>query len=72
MPEEDEELPRLSELQVDAKPRPIDQDARDEALRAELAGVHQINTVIEGVVASLEKAKENMEVVPTPVTFSPN
>lgn len=41
---------------------PIDQDARDAALRAELAGVQQINKVIEGVIGSLEKAKVNMEV----------
>lgn len=73
---DEEDILRLSELQVsshDSK-APEDrersrlvgsiagQDAREEALRAELTGVHQINTVIEGVVASLEKAKDNMEV----------
>jgi hypothetical protein len=41
---------------------PVHQDARDAALRAELAGVQQINTVIERVIGSLEKAKANMEV----------
>lgn len=41
---------------------PVDQDARDAALRAELAGVQHINKVIEGVVESLEKARANMEV----------
>ena len=41
---------------------PVDPEARDAALRAELAGVQQINKVIEGVIGSLEKAKANMEV----------
>lgn len=49
-------------LRLAAKLSVVDTDAREAALRAELAGVRQINTVIEGVVASLEKAKENMEV----------
>lgn len=59
----------LSDLQIDdgEKEKPVrsaavEQDAREEALRAELAGVQQINSVIEGVISSLEKAKENMEV----------
>ena len=37
-------------------------DARDVALRAELASVQRINRVIEGVVASLAHAKANMAV----------
>ena len=41
---------------------PVDPETRDAALRAELAGVQQINKVIEGVIGSLEKAKANMEV----------
>ena len=41
---------------------PVDPEIRDSALRAELAGVQQINKVIEGVIGSLEKAKANMEV----------
>lgn len=61
--DDEEDILRLSELQVaSAKPSIVDQDAREAALRAELTGVHQINAVIEGVVASLEKAKGNMEV----------
>lgn len=46
---------------------PVDQDARDAALRAELAGVQNINKVIEGVIESLEKAKANMEVCILPL-----
>jgi hypothetical protein len=68
---------RLSDLQIDdgdkekekdkpTRPSVVDQDARDETLRAELAGVQQINAVIERVISSLEKARENME-----VSFSP-
>lgn len=66
---------RLSDLQIDDDKdkdkerdktvRPsaaVEQDAREEALRAELAGVQQINAVIEGVVSSLERAKNNMQV----------
>ncbi|KAI5788426.1 DASH complex subunit Duo1-domain-containing protein [Geopyxis carbonaria] len=45
----------------------IDQEAIEESLRAERDGVHQINTVIEGVVSSLQKARQNMEVVSTTV-----
>lgn len=36
--------------------------SRDDALRAELRGVQQVNGVIEGVLSSLGKAKDNMEV----------
>ncbi|RPB21040.1 hypothetical protein L211DRAFT_744964, partial [Terfezia boudieri ATCC MYA-4762] len=42
-------------------------ESRDAALRAELAGVQQINNVIEGVIGSLEKAKANMETVSSTV-----
>lgn len=38
------------------------EDPREVALRAELASVRRINAVIEGVTASLEKAKSNMSV----------
>ena len=38
------------------------EEAREAALRKELDGVRQINKVIEGVVDSLEKAKDNMDV----------
>lgn len=60
--DDEDEILRLSELQMSTKPSIIDQDAREGALRAELTSVRQINAVIEGVVASLEKAKDNMEV----------
>lgn len=42
-------------------PRQLTDEEREEALRAELEGVQNINTVIEGVLGSLERAKENME-----------
>ena len=37
-------------------------EAREMALRKELEGVRHMNEVIEGVVESLEKAKDNMDV----------
>ena len=41
-------------------------EAREVALRAELDGLRGINEVIEGVVSSLDRAKQNMEVGPLP------
>ncbi|KAI9704237.1 MAG: hypothetical protein M1836_007098 [Candelina mexicana] len=38
-------------------------EAREAALRKELEGVRNINEVIEGVIGSLDRAKENMETV---------
>lgn len=38
------------------------EEARQAALQAELEGVRNINRVIEGVVSSLDRAKQNMEV----------
>ncbi|KAL7267033.1 hypothetical protein RUND412_010396 [Rhizina undulata] len=77
---DEEEILRLSELQVTEEdrqassthpprhgPSAVDQEVRDEALRVELAGVRQLNKVVEGVVASLKKSKENMEAVSTTV-----
>jgi hypothetical protein len=40
----------------------VDPEAREAALRAELQGVEQINNVIENVLNSLDKAKDNMDV----------
>jgi len=40
----------------------VEHDERVEAQQAELRGVQQMNSVIEGVVSSLEKANKNMEV----------
>ncbi|KAI4857453.1 hypothetical protein E4T45_01050 [Aureobasidium sp. EXF-8846] len=42
-------------------PRPETSESREAALRKELESVRQINKVIEDVVASLEKAKGNMD-----------
>jgi hypothetical protein len=39
------------------------QEAREAALRTELQGVRNINEVIEGLLASLDSAKGNMEVI---------
>ena len=38
------------------------EEAREAALRKELAGIRNINHVVEGVVESLEKATGNMDV----------
>lgn len=38
------------------------EEARETALRRELEGVRNINQVIEGVIATLDKAKGNMNV----------
>lgn len=38
------------------------EEAREAALRRELESVRNVNKVIEGVVESLQKAKDNMEV----------
>lgn len=42
--------------------RTEEDEARDAALTAELEGLRRINEVVEGVVRSLERAKENMDV----------
>ena len=38
------------------------QPTREEALQAELAGLQRINEVIEGVLSSLDRARESMSV----------
>jgi hypothetical protein len=45
------------------------EEAREAALKRELESVRNVNKVIEGVVESLQKAKDNMEVS---ITFSWN
>ncbi|KAI9892411.1 MAG: hypothetical protein M1814_001614 [Vezdaea aestivalis] len=44
------------------------QEAKEAALRRELEAVRSVNTVIEGVVESLDKAKGNMETVSSTIT----
>jgi len=39
------------------------EESREAALRQELENVRKINEVLEGVYSSLEKAKNNMEVI---------
>jgi hypothetical protein len=46
-----------------SRSRQQEAEARDARLRAELEKVREVNKVIEGVTASLTKAKENMETV---------
>ena len=45
-----------------SNPNLDDEEVREAALRRELAGIRSINEVIEGVVASLERAKGNVDV----------
>ena len=44
-----------------------DQDAREQALKQELAGVQNLNEVMEAVITAMSTAKENMN-----VTFLPH
>jgi hypothetical protein len=59
--------PKSSKLQSGktlqtAKPSHEDQEAKDQALRQELANVRKVNETIEGVIQTLDKAKTNMKV----------
>ena len=45
-----------------SKPSHEDQEAREQALRQELASVRKVNETIEGVIENLKKAKQNMGV----------
>ncbi|KAI9792808.1 MAG: hypothetical protein M1816_001540 [Peltula sp. TS41687] len=47
-----------------------DEETRQAGLQAELEGIRNINRVIEGVVDSLDRAKQNMEMVSRTVTSS--
>jgi hypothetical protein len=49
-----------------SKPR-VDEDSREASLKQELESIQKINEVIEGVIDSLEKAKENVNTVKTTV-----
>jgi DASH complex subunit Duo1 len=49
------------------KSRADEKEAREAALKQELESLRRINQVIEGVVESLEKAKENVKTVSTTV-----
>ncbi len=52
-----------SELPPETQSKFTADEARETALQRELASVRKINQVIEEAVASLEKARGNMEVV---------
>ena len=45
-----------------APPLHDDPSRREGALRAELANIRNVNEIIEGVISSLDRAKENMNV----------
>lgn len=47
----------------DRESRQSAEESREAALRQELENVRKINEVLEGVYSSLEKAKNNMEVI---------
>ena len=57
-----EEVLRIEDLTVSSKDD-SDQDERGDALRKELEGVRNLNRVIEGVIAAMTKAKDNLDVV---------
>lgn len=73
-PSRPETKPRPKSTKPDVKEVPVQQSrrsedaengseaAREAALRKELAGIRNINQVIEGVVDSLEHARGNMDV----------
>ena len=48
----------------DRESRQTAEEEREAALRQELENIRKINEVLEGVHSSLEKAKNNMEVMP--------
>lgn len=75
MDETELDLASLAHTPTSARPQPerpktpanqnadLDTDeAREAALRKELAGVRHINEVIEGMIGTLEKARSNMNV----------
>jgi hypothetical protein len=45
-----------------SRPTYQEQQEREESLRRELKGVRQVNETIEGLIQSLNKAKDNMKV----------
>jgi len=47
----------------DRESRQTEEEGREAALRQELENIRKINEVLEGVHSSLEKAKNNMEVM---------
>ena len=57
------ETPRAFVKHTDsAKPTYQEQQEREQSLRRELESVRQVNEAIEGVIQSLNKAKDNMKV----------
>ena len=46
-------------------------EAREAALRKELAGIRTINQTIEGAIDSLERARGNMDVSRMPICYGP-
>jgi hypothetical protein len=60
-----EEVLRVEDLAVQDDKREEENVQREEALRGELMGVRNLNQVMEGVIATLSTAKDNMDVSPS-------
>ena len=57
-----EEVLGIEDLAV-SQNEDAEQAQREEALKKELEGVRNLNRVMEGVIAAMSKAKENMDVL---------
>jgi len=60
--DEDEQSPGRPRTPANQNARYDAEEAKEAALRRELEGVRNINQVIEGVIATLDRAKGNMNV----------
>jgi len=56
-----EEVLRIEDLAI-SQNEDAEEAEREEALKKELEGVRNLNNVMEGVIAAMSKAKENMDV----------
>jgi len=56
-----EDLLRIEDLTV-SQHDDTEQSIKEDALRKELDGVRNLNKVMEGVIAAMTKAKDNMDV----------
>lgn len=60
--DDDAQSPERPEATANQNARYDAEEAKEAALRRELEGVRNINQVIEGVIATLDKANGNMDV----------
>jgi hypothetical protein len=56
-----EDVLRIEDLTV-SQHEDTEQSIKEDALRKELDGVRNLNKVMEGVIAAMTKAKDNMDV----------